>query len=293
MLLAVFRLFARLPLGLLQALGRCLGTLVFWVSPAYRRKVCDNLARAGLAPSLRAEAARAAGAMVGELPWLWFRDPDEVLARVRCRNDAPAQAGWARGKGVIFLTPHLGCFEITARWIAGRAPITVLFRPARLRLLGPVLAAARNAGQMTAAPATLAGVRALLRALRRGESVGLLPDQVPGAGDGRWVPFLGAPAYTMTLPLRLAQATGATVVLVFGERLPAGAGWCLHFEPMTEPPTPEAVNAAMERLILRLPQQYLWGYNRYKRPAGSAPEPSQASQSEAPAQSLPAKKDDR
>ncbi len=261
---------AGLPLGLLQSAGRLLGWLVYRVSGSYRRKLSANLARAGYPPSLRGEAARAAGAMVGELPWVWFRDPTQVLARIECLDDSAVAAAGARGRGILFLTPHLGCFEIVARWCAGRAPITVLFRPPKLAALSPVMQAARNLGQMSAAPANLTGVRALLRALKRGEAVGLLPDQVPGVGDGRWAPFLGAPAYTMTLPQRLNQATGCAVVLAVGERLRHGRGWRVHFEGFDEAPTPQALNAALERLIRRLPEQYLWGYNRYKRPAGSA-----------------------
>jgi KDO2-lipid IV(A) lauroyltransferase len=268
MLLGAFRLMARLPLTGLQWAGRLLGCLVYWASPGYRHKIRANLARAGYPPGLRAQAARAAGEMAAELPWIWFREPGEVLQRVRCADDTPVREALAGGRGVLFLTPHLGCFEITARWCATRGPITVLFRPPKLAALDAVLQAARNIGAMTAVPASVGGVRALLRALRRGESVGLLPDQVPGAGDGRWAPFLGAPAYTMTLPLRLAQASGAAVVLLVGERLSAGRGWQIHAEAMREAPTPEALNAAMERLVHRFPPQYLWGYNRYKQPAG-------------------------
>jgi KDO2-lipid IV(A) lauroyltransferase len=271
MLLAAFRLMARLPLGLAQWLGRGLGWLVYALSGSYRRKLRDNLARAGIDRALRLPAARAAGAMIGELPWVWFRDPAEVMARTVCPDDSALREAQALGRGVILLTPHLGCFEVVARWCANRAPITVLFRPSKLAALAPVLQAARNHGEMAALPANLTGVRALLRALRRGEAVGLLPDQVPGQGDGRWAPFLGAPAYTMTLPQRLAQATGAAVVLAVGERLPRGRGWRLRFERLAGDASPEAVNAAMERLIRALPEQYLWGYNRYKRPAGADP----------------------
>ena len=82
----------------------------------------------------------------------------------------------------------------------------------------------------------------------------------------------------MTLPGRLAQSSGAAVVLVACERLPWGRGWRLHAVSMDEGPEPDALNRALERLILRWPEQYLWGYNRYKRPAGAdAPPPVDAS----------------
>jgi KDO2-lipid IV(A) lauroyltransferase len=147
-----------------------------------------------------------------------------------------------------------------------------MFKPPRQAWLRPLLALARREASIRAVPATLAGVRALLRALRAGQAVALLPDQVPDGGDGRQVPFFGRPAWTMTLPQRLVQQTGAGVVLAVAERLPAGRGWRLHLEAMDEAPTPEALNARMEVLIRRFPAQYLWGYNRYKRAAAGAPD---------------------
>ncbi len=133
----------------------------------------------------------------------------------------------ARGRGIVFLTPHLGSFEVTAqayaeRYAAEHGPITVLYRPARKPWLRDLVDTARGRPGLAAAPATLAGVRQMIRALRRGEAVGLLPDQVPPEGLGVWAPFFGKPAYTMTLAARLVQQTGATLLLAWGERLPAG-----------------------------------------------------------------------
>lgn len=267
-MLRLFRLLARLPLGLLQTVGAGLGLLAYLLSPAYRGKILANLERAGLSRSLRWACASQAGAMVGELPFVWFRDPRELLARVRCDDQSIFDSAHREGRGVLFLTPHLGAFEMTPRFFAAQAPIVVLFKPPRQPALARLLETVRNQGAMRSVPTNLTGVRALLRALRSGEVVGLLPDQVPDKGQGEWAPFFGEPAYTLTLPQRLVQSTGAAVILATGERLAFGAGWRISFERMVEPPTPEALNAAMQRTILRLPTQYLWGYNRYKRPRG-------------------------
>lgn len=272
-MLGTFRLLSRLPLGALQAAGALLGLAVYLLSPTYRARIRANLARAGLPAGLRWRCAQQAGRMVGELPWVWFRPLPQLVDRVACDDLCVLEAAEREGRGVLFLTPHLGAFEVTARWYATRAPITVLFKPPKQAPLAALLAAARNAGAMRSAPATLTGVRALLRALRDGEAVGLLPDQVPGTGEGRWVPFFGTPAYTMTLPERLARATGACVVLAVGERLGLGRGWRVHLRRFDGAPTPAALNAAMQADVLRLPAQYLWGYNRYKTPAG-APGPA-------------------
>jgi KDO2-lipid IV(A) lauroyltransferase len=132
---------------------------------------------------------------------------------------------------------------------------------------------------MQMAPADPRGVRMLVRALKRGEAVGILPDQTPTAGEGVWAPFFGKPAYTMTLVHRLHRLTGAPVVALFAERLPRGAGYRLHWEEIGDLPEDATqaatrINAAVERLIAVAPTQYLWGYNRYKHPKGADAPPA-------------------
>jgi len=128
---------------------------------------------------------------------------------------------------------------------------------------------------MKSVPPDLSGLRAMLRALHKGEAIGILPDQVPGIGEGEWTEFFGRPAYTMTLVTRLAQKTGAPVLLGYAERLPRGRGYRLHVVPMPDPlqgETPQRLlNRAIEELVRRCPAQYLWAYNRYKVPAGVGP----------------------
>jgi KDO2-lipid IV(A) lauroyltransferase len=185
------------------------------------------------------------------------------------------EAAEARGRGVIYLTPHLGCFDAAALWVAQRRPITVLYRPPKIRMLQPLIEAGRGRDRVKLAPANLAGVRLLLKALRRGDAVGILPDQVPGGGEGIWADFFGRPAYTMTLAGKLAQTTGATILMTAAIRLPHGEGYAIHFSEFSGNPAGEdgvrALNAAIEHTIELEPEQYLWSYNRYKVPAGVAP----------------------
>ena len=125
------------------------------------------------------------------------------------------EAAMAHGSGVLFLTPHLGCFEITAQAVAqrfgDRMTTTVLFRPSRQPWLRDLVAHSRERPGLLTAPTTLAGVKQLIKALKTGQAVGLLPDQVPPAGQGVWAPFFGRDVYTMTLLPKLAQQTGALV----------------------------------------------------------------------------------
>ncbi|MEO8155013.1 MAG: lysophospholipid acyltransferase family protein [Rhizobacter sp.] len=280
-MLTLFRWLSGLSLGFLHALGTALGWAGYLLSPEYRQRMAANATQAGLSPAQWKPAIASAGRMVMELPFLWMRAPsDSILPRMRFDNEALLDAALARGKGVLLLTPHMGCFEVAAQAIAerfgGLSPITVLYRPARKPWLRELVETSRERPRLHAAPATLAGVRQMIRALRRGELVGLLPDQVPPEGMGVWAPFFGRPAYTMTLAARLVQQTGAELLLTWVERLPRGAGYVQRFFAFTETlpaDTAESarlINLAMERLILQCPQQYLWGYHRYKSPRPQA-----------------------
>lgn len=281
-MLKLFHWLSRWPLGLLHLAGGVMGWVVYFGSPTYRRRFKANIAQANVPAAARRRAIGEAGRMLMELPCLWRADALEVLeGRISCTGLEHIDAAHEAGRGLVLLTPHLGCFEITAQAYAQRyarrhGPITVLYRPARKAWLRELVAESRHKpGLISAAPATLAGVRQMIRALRRGETIGLLPDQVPPEGMGAWAPFFGKPVYTMTLAARLVQQTGASVLLIWGERLPRGDGYIVHVEPFGEPlpADPEAqaesaaaVNRAMERLIMQRPDQYLWGYNRYKMP---------------------------
>jgi len=277
----LFRLLARLPLPLLQATGRLLGKLAYAAPGRYRERLRANATIAGYAdPAFARHAAGEAGAMIMELPRVWFRTQQSV-GQVVTDDWQVVQDAVDDGRGILFLTPHLGCFEITARYTAQRLPLTVMFRPPRKDIMAPLLDAARGMSGLQVVPATSQGVRAFVRALRQGNAVGLLPDQAPSFGDGVWVPFFGRLAYTMTLPGKLAMQTGVPIILAAGERLPQGRGWRMHYVrlpelPAAAPAQAALLNAEMERLIRRFPQQYLWSYNRYKVPPGAPPAPAEA-----------------
>lgn len=269
-----FRALALVPLPVLHAVGAALGWLSFFASPTYRRRFIENARQAGYSLAQVRPAVGEAGKLVAELPRLWFGRPAPTV----WEGAELIAAARAQGRGIVFLTPHLGCFEVTASSYAAQfGPVTVLFRPARKPWLRDLVATSRNRPRMTAVPTTLAGVRQMLRALRAGEAIGLLPDQVPPRGLGVWAPFFGRQAYTMTLPARLVRQTGAALLLAWGERLPGGRGYHVHLRRFEGELASDAqvaaaqVNAEMERMVRAGPTQYLWGYARYKQPRQEAP----------------------
>ena len=285
-MITLFRLLARVPMPLMHRLGAMLGWLVWFSAPDYRRRFKANAESAGFAPDQYRPAIAAAGQMASELPWLWLRPQGEsVLPRVvRWEGVEAFEAAMQAKKGVILVAPHLGSWEMCGQAIGERffeafGPITALFRPARKKWMADLIAAgSRDRPGLQTLPTNNTGVRGLIRTLRNGGYTGILPDQVPPLGQGVWVPFLGRPAYTMTLLPRLAQQTGAACFLSVCERLPHGAGYVIRFEPivgtaLTDPKASvedaaAVMNDGIGRLIRSLPGQYVWDYARYKEPRG-------------------------
>ncbi|MCA0186550.1 MAG: lysophospholipid acyltransferase family protein [Proteobacteria bacterium] len=280
----IFKFLASLPLGLLQALGVLAGWATYALSPTYRRRLRSNLEQ-GLGQQAADQLWRKAVSEIGkqalELPWVLLRPQDDLRAKmVQVSGWQHVEAAEARGGGILFITPHLGCFEISAQYFSLHKPITVLYRAPKKAILQPLIDAGRSRGNMRLAPADVGGVRRLIKALRAGEAVGMLPDQVPGAGEGAWLPFFGRAAYTMTLAARLSEVAGVTTIFAWAERLPGGRGFHLHLRPALHPlegdteQRASAINRELEAQIRENPAQYLWGYNRYKRPSGAPPAPA-------------------
>ena len=289
----LLRPLAALSLAANHAVGAFLGRLVYLFSPRYRIRLLENLGASGVVTGgqdlkrLARENAAEIGKGATELLWALFRPTGDVAAKVVRRT------GWegveklrAANRAIVFVIPHLGGYDVAGRYLWTQMPILAMYRPHKVFWLDQLMREGRNRGAApdgtNTAPATMAGVRMVLKHLRRGGCSVVLPDQVPGQGDGEWVDFFGRPAYTMTLVGRLQEASDAAIVFCFAERLPHGEGFVLHCDALQETlpgdrrAAARIVNEHVEKLIRMCPSQYLWGYNRYKRPAGAPPPPQAA-----------------
>jgi KDO2-lipid IV(A) lauroyltransferase len=264
-----------LPLRVLHGIGAGLGAAVAVFSANNRRMTQDNLRLAGFDVTAK-QALRENGRAVLELAWVWLRPTPQVMRRVSVIGQEHLDTALAKGKGFIILTPHMGCFEVIAQYFAAQAPFTALYRPPRQAWMKPLVEDTRARHNLHLAPADSKGVRMMLKALKRNEGIGLLPDQVPGNGEGAWVNWFGTPAYTMTLPAKLARSTGAPIVMTVALRKPKSAGFVIHFAPFTgeligdDAADARSINAAIETAVALAPVQYWWSYNRYKAPPGPA-----------------------
>ena len=272
-----FRAASALPLSVLHSVGalagRALGAFESRERLGARVNVdlcfpeLDAAARARLVKRSLIETGRTMAELAAV--WCWPRERALALAK-EVRGEERFLEAASRG-AVIALTPHLGAWEFSGVYVASRVKLTALYKPPPIREMEEFYTQVRERTGAKLVPADGTGVRALHRALRSGEVIGILPDQDPGRGSGVFAPFFGRAANTTTLVAKLAEKSGAPVFLVWSERL-KGRGFRVHFVETNGPElrAPDvlaavtAMNRAIEGLIRTHPEQYLWGYKRFR-----------------------------
>ena len=270
----LLHLFAHLPLPLVHGLGALLG-LISLASPSLRRLMADNLRQAGLySPGLLTRAAMELGKGMAELVPIWLLPLESILAWVReVRGMEHVDAARTEGRGLVLLGPHLGCLELAGLYLAARFPVTAMYRRPRQDWVHEMMMHGRNRGLGNTVEASMRGVRGLLAALKRKEAVWVLPDQKANKGEGEWVPLFGRWAYMPTLLYWMAQSSGSRPLMLYCERLTWGRGYRIHIQPLPDLPgdtgaAMRLANAIMEEAVRRLPAQYLWSYDLFRRRQG-------------------------
>ena len=278
----LIHLISRLPLRYLQSVGAFLGLLSYWFSPKDKALIHENLGLAQQMYDFKAspkEVAKSAGKMLTDSLWIW-QHPQEAIKKTELVHWDLVEQAMSEGKGLLMLTPHLGAFEMIPRVLAEHFPATIIYKPAKQSWLNELIEKGRAHPRMNFVPANMQGVRQIARALVRGEAVGILPDQVPGNGEGVWAPFFGKPAYTAVLPAKIALKNNIPTIVFSAIRKPHGAGWKMIAQRITEPFNADPLIAAtqlnqfLEHVIIQNPEQYLWMYKRYKHPSGAPLPPS-------------------
>jgi KDO2-lipid IV(A) lauroyltransferase len=217
------------------------------------------------------EAAKTAA----EMPAIWLRPYERLRAKViTTRDEDLLDAAMSTDKGLIVMTPHLGSWEVAGLYVSERITMTSLYQPAKFEALDALVKKARSRLGAKMAPTDRRGVKALLSALRRGEVVGILPDQEPDLSGGVFAPFFGVSTLTMTLVLKMIARTGCRALMCYAKRVKGGFE-LIFIEPEAalfsddEVEAATALNLTIEKCILDCPEQYQWGYKRFKkRPAG-------------------------
>ena len=192
-----------LPLAMVRRIGACLGVLLWWQNGRGAKVTCANLALCfpQLPEAERNAMARRSMREMGinglELFKVWLSPPEAVLQKiVSIENEACYTRALASGAGCMVLVPHLGNWEVVGLYVATRGPITSMYAPLRQTALDKLVKTSRETTGATLVPTDVSGVKAQLKALKRGEQAGILPDQRAEASAGVFSSFYGVPAYT-------------------------------------------------------------------------------------------------
>ena len=265
-------LLTKLSLNSIHTIGVFVGKLYFFFSKKNYKILRDNIQNSkifeySIIEDAIKENINELGKGIIESFFIWGSTKEGSLKLVRnIVGEKYLINAEKRGKGIIFLTPHLGCFEITSIYYGSKMPITVMYRKARKIWMSDFMINGRKKGKVKPAPADINGLKKVLIALKNGEAVGILPDQVADKGEGEWANFFGRPAYTMVLISKLIKRTDATIIMAYGERLKNGNGFDIHVEELQRKDieTPNDLNKQVENFIKKNPTQYYWSYDRYK-----------------------------
>ncbi|ALO44707.1 lysophospholipid acyltransferase family protein [Pseudohongiella spirulinae] len=276
---AFLKLLAFLPLRLLHLLGALAGTLIYLLPTETRRVTLINLRRA-MPEVSEQERRRLARRSICEtiktgleLGHMWYGKLDRIMALVT-KVDGMEHVTQAQqsGKGIIYAAPHLGSWELLGIYVSTLAPLTTLYKPPKIKGLNSLIANSRAKAGAELVATDRHGVVRLNKTLMQGGAAGILPDQQPKSEGGVFAPFFSIPAYTMTLLPKLAAKTGAIVIFAYAERLPAGRGYRIVFEPADPEINSKnvelaaaAMNRSVEKCVRSLPSQYQWEYKRFRK----------------------------
>jgi KDO2-lipid IV(A) lauroyltransferase len=273
---ALFWPVARLPRRAGLAVMGGLGRVAWWVLPSVRARLRKNLQRVfpGQPPRWRDALARRSLVTLGRNALDFLRlarcRPGRVPAPVVIRGLHRFHAAYRRGRGVLVVTLHAGCWELLAPVFAALGyPVWVVARPLREERWERWVRRARERHGVRILPLGTPAHR-VASVLRRGGVVGLLVDYASGGGSVP-LPFLGVPAPTPLGPARLSRLTGAPVVPM-GIRMDGEGRHVITVGPTLEPPAGRgwdetalaaAWNAILGSWLLERPEQWVWFHDRW------------------------------
>ncbi|WP_293268405.1 lysophospholipid acyltransferase family protein [Neptunomonas sp.] len=275
--ITILWLMSLLPLKWAQSIGVFIGNRLSKKNESTLYKITKinlELCFPELSPdqinSLSSASLLETGKTFSEMGMSWLWSPGRTLKTIKhISNASLVEESLSFGKGVILLAPHLGNWEILNLYVSKRYTFTAMYRPPKMKLMDSFIKKVRARLGTKLAPADASGVRTIMKALKRGEMIGILPDQEPATG-GEFSPFFGNNAYSMKLLPQLVKQTGAKVICGYAERLSNGEGFNLHFiEADPDIYSKDlsiaiaGMNKSVERCVRALPEQYQWEYKRF------------------------------
>ncbi len=211
-----------------------------------------------------------------EFAHLLHRPIEDLMGQiVSVEGEDLLREAWAEGNGVLMLMPHFGCWEFMSLYLGSDYTVSALYTPPNLASLEPTILQARERQGATLFPTSAAGLRGLVRGMKDGHVVVLLPDQVPtGDGGGVMSKFFQQDALTMSLAKRIAKVGQPKIIMGCARRTieKSGIGYNISFalpEAGISSPDEEVYATALNNSVQKIAEQdlaqYQWSYKRFRR----------------------------
>jgi len=286
LVLALTALIGHLPLRFVRAFGALLARIAWRVQPREAKVTQRNidLCYPQWPASKRRQVARASmiesGKLSLEIFVVWYRSVDWLMRQVVDVHGEELLQPSPAGKGLIVLGPHIGNWEVLgihmSALTAEHGEVGILYQPPKQAFIEPLMRRSRARMGATQLTTDVRGVAGLLKILKKGGCVGILPDQVPDEGGGVFADFFAHPAYTMTLIHRLYEKTNCRIVMGVALRRAAGFEVFYHEPPVAiysddQATAVRALNQAVEKVAGMQVEQYQWEYKRFRKvPPGAS-----------------------
>lgn len=280
--LCLMKVISLLPLGVARFFGRLMGTgLAALGTKAFKVTQC-NLAvcypdqNQSRNDQLANNRMGHLGQAFFETPVLWNRSSQWLQSHIiAVEGESHLKEALANDRGTVLLIPHLGNWEVIGLWVAAQTTMTSLYQPPKMPAFGEWIKRSREKTGANLVPTNVSGVAALLKALKKGETVAILPDQQPPKSSGDFSPLFGVQALTMTLTHNLLKRSDSQAIFCCALR--EQGGWRLHFVPAdqaiysdNQADSLASMNGGIESIVAKAPEQYQWEYKRFRaQPEGS------------------------
>lgn len=273
----LLKFFARFSLKNLYRLADVVAFFLRYLPNSTKDIAKQNIALAfpNLSPheqnALLHQTLRHNTATMFELSFMWLNSYETILKSVT-HIDLPKEfiEDQKNFKQMIFITPHFGSWELSGLFASSLYPLATLYRPSRL-YIDPLIIEGRGKNGATLVSTTTQGIRDMMKAMRNGRSVGILPDQDPGEGEGIFAQFFGIQTNTIALVSRLANKFKIPAYIVASKRNLDTGTFTIELIKIDDDLQSDDVltsittlNQAIEHEIRKSPEQYLWTYKRFK-----------------------------
>lgn len=277
----LFKIVALLPLSLLQLIASWIAILLNSYNSSMKRITRINLQLAYPDLSTQQQKIFIKNSLKSQCMTYvesikcWGMPPEYNLALLKnIYGEQYFTEALANKKGVIVVIAHFGCWELLNAWLNLYSAPMIMYKPNKNKGIDRFMLEARQRLNATLVPTDENGVRSIFKHLKQGGLTVILPDHLPKESGGIYSPFFGQKTLSTTLVSKLASKTQCNVIGLSCIRDEV-SGFNVHCSRLSDDIlskdlqiSVDSLNIALEKMINLAPEQYIWGYKRFRKVEG-------------------------